>query len=154
MYKTGRRSAQHGESKADTEGAETVVFGGTPPSPLNRNGYRRRLPFPSLSASSLLTASLPLLALASLYRLRFQSILNSMTLIASRCCRGINISSKSVLLRSRWQREVSTFNINNALIKSEENVPLRSLVDHPVTTLQGMGPVHSQGIIHRSHVAL
>eukprot|EP00956_Cyclotella_meneghiniana_P027928 scaffold63984_cov61-Cyclotella_meneghiniana.AAC.7 len=34
----GAQNCQQGESKADMEGAETVVFGGAPPGPLNRNG--------------------------------------------------------------------------------------------------------------------
>eukprot|EP00956_Cyclotella_meneghiniana_P027267 scaffold60816_cov96-Cyclotella_meneghiniana.AAC.1 len=35
----GRGSSQHGESKMDVTGADTVVFGGEPLSSLNRHGY-------------------------------------------------------------------------------------------------------------------
>jgi predicted flap endonuclease-1-like 5' DNA nuclease len=43
-------------------------------------------------------------------------------------------------------RCVSTFNINNALKKGDEGLPLRTLVEQHVTTLQGIGPVHTQDL--------
>jgi hypothetical protein len=66
------------------------------------------------------------------------------TYMASLVCRNRSCLLKPLVATEAIVRQcVGSFNINNAVKKGDDCVSLCTLVEQHVTTLQGIGPVHT-----------